>query len=243
MLTLAFNIQPGKSKPTTITVPDDYSTIQEAINSTQSGDMIFVHTGTYYEHVIIDKSISLIGEDKHNTIIYGNLTGHVINVTANDVKIAGFTIRRSYGIYLGKYSTNNNISCNIINECKIVLDGSSNNIISRNNITNSEYGIILSHASDNIISLNNIENGDNCGIVLREHLSSRNLILQNNITNNGGGIELWDDGGKNTISGNNIMNNTGWGIRLSDSEDNIFYDNKETHHTLLTHIIGTVSHS
>ena len=32
ILSSAFNIQPAKAEPTTITVPDDYPTIQEAIN-------------------------------------------------------------------------------------------------------------------------------------------------------------------------------------------------------------------
>ncbi|MFB0501107.1 MAG: cohesin domain-containing protein, partial [Candidatus Bathyarchaeia archaeon] len=41
-----------------ITVPDDYPTIQEAINNANDGDTIFVYNGTYHEHVTINKSIS-----------------------------------------------------------------------------------------------------------------------------------------------------------------------------------------
>jgi hypothetical protein len=33
MLSFAFNIKPAKAEPRNIVVPDDYSTIQEAINS------------------------------------------------------------------------------------------------------------------------------------------------------------------------------------------------------------------
>jgi len=40
----------------TITVPDDYSTIQEAINNAAEGDTVFVKAGTYYEHVVVDRS-------------------------------------------------------------------------------------------------------------------------------------------------------------------------------------------
>ncbi|MCD6240692.1 hypothetical protein J7K27_04110 [Candidatus Bathyarchaeota archaeon] len=38
VLLSAFNIQPVKAEPTTILVPDDYPTIEEAINAASSGD-------------------------------------------------------------------------------------------------------------------------------------------------------------------------------------------------------------
>ncbi|MCZ2809141.1 MAG: pectinesterase family protein, partial [Candidatus Bathyarchaeota archaeon] len=56
----------------TILVPDNYATIQEAINNANEGDTIFVRAGTYYEHVVVDKALSLVGENKHNTIIDGS---------------------------------------------------------------------------------------------------------------------------------------------------------------------------
>ena len=56
MLTLAFNIQPVKGEPTTIIVPDEYSSIQEAINNANEEDTIFVRAGIYYEHVVVNKT-------------------------------------------------------------------------------------------------------------------------------------------------------------------------------------------
>ena len=50
-------VQTVWSSPVTIVVPDDYSTIQAAINAAATGDTVFVRNGTYYEHVTIDKSI------------------------------------------------------------------------------------------------------------------------------------------------------------------------------------------
>ena len=46
--------KPSKGK--TIYVPDDYETIQEAVNHAQPGDTIIVRDGTYVENVVIDKS-------------------------------------------------------------------------------------------------------------------------------------------------------------------------------------------
>lgn len=54
-----------------IWVPDDYPTIQEAVDNASAGDTIFVRAGTYSEQVIINdkSSISIIGESAKNTII------------------------------------------------------------------------------------------------------------------------------------------------------------------------------
>jgi len=48
----------------TIIVPDDYPTIQEAINNANDGDTIYVRNETYYENVIVHKAVSLVGEDR-----------------------------------------------------------------------------------------------------------------------------------------------------------------------------------
>ncbi|TSA57074.1 hypothetical protein D4R42_02290, partial [bacterium] len=54
------------AEPNTIVVPDDYSSIQEAIDNADEGDTIFVKKGTYEgpinETLMINKTISLIGE-------------------------------------------------------------------------------------------------------------------------------------------------------------------------------------
>jgi len=70
-LTLVFNIPSAKAK--TIIVPDNYSTIQQAVDAAVDGDVIQVRAGTYTENIMIsEKSISLIGIDgARNTIIRG----------------------------------------------------------------------------------------------------------------------------------------------------------------------------
>lgn len=113
IFTLSFNVQPVTTEPTVIVVPDNYPTIQGAINAANIDDTIYVRNGAYYEHVIINKTLSLIGEDRSNTIIDGNKTGTVVKVTADNVAISGFTVQ-SGEIGLDLCSNNNTITSNTI---------------------------------------------------------------------------------------------------------------------------------
>ena len=171
MLTLTFNIQQVKAEPRTIIVPDEFSSIQEAINNSNDGDTIYVKAGTYYENVFVNKALTLVGEDKSTTIIDAGgpvdevlpkpLT--VVEVTANNVSISGFTIRnsgddpflRDSGIYLS-YVSGCNIYGNILtnNYYGIALYGSSNNSFSSNTVINNYYGIELYDSSNNILRNN-----------------------------------------------------------------------------------------
>jgi len=240
-----------KASPDVIHVPTDYPTIQEAINHTNSGDTIFVYNGTYYEHVVIDKSISLVGEYKDSTTIDGNETGNVISITANNVNINDFTIQNSgstnsdSGIYV--VSSGNNISRNTITNNKngIYLYYSNNNTVSDNNVSsNNWYGIYLHYSSSNVISDNNVYSNYNDGIYLYYsnsntvsdnnvysnnngiylYYSSSNVISNNNATNNDCGIWIRQLSSSNVISGNNLSSNKN-GIYLQYSNNNVISGN------------------
>jgi parallel beta-helix repeat protein len=62
-----------KAEHRTIIVPDNYPTISAAIGNATNGDTILVRSGTYEgpinKTIIIDKSISIIGESTQDTII------------------------------------------------------------------------------------------------------------------------------------------------------------------------------
>jgi len=212
-LTLAFHIQPVKAEPTTIVVPDDYPTIQEAINAATPGDTIFVRAGTYYENVVVNKTVSLIGEDKTTTIIDGNAMESVFTVTQDHVNITGFTVRNSGGeeplfagiqLYTASY-------CNI----------------SGNEITNNYYGIdLIFYSNYNIVSRNNITANNKAGIMFGVQ-SSNNAVVKNNImTNNEEGILICGSSNYNIISGNNITANKMIGVGVvTDSSHNVIYHN------------------
>lgn len=237
MSILAFNIQPAKTEPTTIIVPDDYEKIQWAIGNASIGDTIYVRVGTYYENVIVDKSVSLVGENKHSTIIDGNGIGTVMYITANDVSVTGFTIQGSgyggwhSGIWVD-HSSGNNISQNIVtnNQAGILLKYSSDNNVTVNTaIFNSYDGICLYSSSDNTVA-GNIASNSMYGIALT-FFSGGNTVAGNDASNNEYGISLWYDSDSNRVTGNNISNNDN-GIYLFDSNFNLIFHNNFIDNTI-----------
>lgn len=45
----------------TVVVPDDYTSIQEAINAAISGQTIYVKAGTYYKNIVMKEGVNLVG--------------------------------------------------------------------------------------------------------------------------------------------------------------------------------------
>lgn len=142
-LTFAFEIQSVRAA--TIIVPDDYPTIQEAINHATEGDTISVGEGTYHENVVVNKTVVLTGKNRSSTIIDGGKTGTVLEVAVEKVVVRDFTLRNSgpswpdSGILIK--SDENNISNNTVesNEHGILLYHSSGNILRNNHMTKNRY--------------------------------------------------------------------------------------------------------
>jgi parallel beta-helix repeat protein len=162
----------------------NYTTIQEAIDApeTLNGHTISVDSGIYFEHVYINKSISLVGENRSTTIIDGNDTGTVIAVYADFAMVRGFSIQHS-GFFVGLPSG--------------IEVGSSNCTIIGNTIVLNKGGISLLFGGNHTIS-NNIISSSYYGINII--YSENNKIFHNSFLNNTqhvyitGSINIWDNG-------------------------------------------------
>ncbi len=188
------------------TGPNNYSTIQSAINDTNPGDTVFVYdeSSPYYENIMIDKSIILAGEDKNSTIIDGFRKKEVIFIAADNIEVRDFLIRNSskngVGVTVYKYANYVKIVGNIIkgnflgiflynpgyhqkiNQGKYL--GPNENYIVKNFIINNTIGISLRGSNDNLIKYNWIEN-NNYGITItRDDYPTAPPSYGNKITKN-----------------------------------------------------------
>ena len=227
---------------------DHFNVIQNAINKAEYGDIIIVNNGIYYENIWINKTITLIGENKIKTKIYGNNTNqYVFEINNQDrVNISYFTIVGGYGGILINSSNYTNITHNIIinnslfikNETNIYeyaglkLRLSDNNVILNNIIENNNNNILIEGSNNNSIIGNNISKSFN-GILITNYsflydvynvsFSQKNLIYKNNISYNDVGINLTYFSYDNIIYLNNMINNF---KNAYDEGINTSWDNK-----------------
>jgi parallel beta-helix repeat protein len=184
-----------RAESVTLTVPDDFSTIQEAINNAADGDTVFVKAGTYYEHVVVNKTVSLVGEDVSATIIDGNNTGHTVNVVNDNVNITCFTVQNSGSIQMPEL------------DAGICLNGTEGCAISGNRLVGTGFaGISLLNSNQNTITHNNLSGVGWGGVHLMN--STRNLVSANAISDKYGGINGHVSSNHNNMTENVISNCT-----------------------------------
>jgi parallel beta-helix repeat protein len=191
----------------------NFTTIQDAINVSIDGDTVFVYNGTYFENVIVNRTINLIGEHWSNTTIDGGGGFEAVNVVNEWVNISGFTVTNSsYGFSLPSSNnsiTNNNATSNT--EAGIWGQSSNDNIISDNIVSmNGWYGIVFNLSIGNIIDNNFADANGFTGIRLMS--SDQTNITDNTVINNNYGIQIAGDA--NYISGNNVITNIQYGIYI-----------------------------
>ena len=225
----------------------DFTGIQDAINKASDGDKIIVHSGVYYENVVVGKSVTLKGIG--HPVVDANNSGSAITLTADGITLQGFNATNPGCSWSGSdtgikvNSRNNTITGNNVsnNDKGIALWSCNNNTITGNNASNNIFGIALFDSSNNTITGNNVSNNNWYGIHIysssnntitgnnasnngwngiRLDYSSINTITGNNVSNNDKGIFLDRNSSNNIITGNNVSNNSIGGIRLDDSSNN-----------------------
>jgi len=183
------------------------SRIQDAINNAKPGDTILVGRGTYYENILINKSVTLIGEERDETIIDGNGNGSVVRVTSHNVKIMNFTIQNGRGPVSDIYSG------------ILLISNVTNVTICNNIIRNNIQGVNIRESNGNLIADNLILNNSVAGINIVQN-SISNSIIGNTLINNTAGIRIYSS--YNKLYRNNFINNRDYPLRVFGGVGNLF---------------------
>jgi parallel beta-helix repeat protein len=219
---------------------NNFSKIQDAIDFAKDGDIIFVYGSfePYYEHLFINSSITLIGENQETTIIDGSFFKSIIQIQSDFVSIRGFTIQHSGYDFFHEWDAG--IVCKNAESCEISDNTIANNyigiyitlcndIIIRNNTFFSNNiasdGIICTYSynisiNDNILGVSSNTQRD--AIYLSHVINS--LISYNDIFNYQNGIRLLRSH-FNTIQKNIIHSNQMFGIQMQYCGDNAIQNN------------------
>jgi len=237
-----FNLE-KQSTVGVITVDDegdgDYTSIKEAVNNSNPGNIIEVYSGTYYEQniTIETEEITLkgipyelgVGNGTGKPFIDGQGKTDVFRVMAEDVTISGFHIENEGNILCGTIVLINTFNCTISNNdishtlmACVDIHESNNNMVINNNISNSiiRQGIVVRKSNNNNISGNVISDIASEGILVWG--GNNNIIVGNIVKRCNEGICLI--GNFNLVKQNVIEDNT-YGVAVYDSSFNVIRQN------------------
>jgi parallel beta-helix repeat protein len=209
----------------TVIVPDDYSTIQAAIDYAPEGGTVIIKSGTYDETTLLINKPLLIKSEDHGSVkirlhpplieqpILGGVImvhDHPIKIDADNVTLLGLDIISDGG----SISLNGNQIFIINNTIKARTNtGSLSATGNGTQILNS------THSGLNLHGFNQTIAGNNGGVITVT--GSYNLVTENNCW----GLTIV--GSKNIATSNNIISDGGVGIYLINADSNIICNNTE----------------
>ena len=174
-----------------------FAKIGMAVSTAAINDTINVASGTYKEDVIIGKALSLVGENRENTIIDATGLANGIYIDGLDhpglsnVVVTGFTVENA-------------------NFEGILVTNASFVTITGNEVTNNDRSLNVTTLVCATQPAFETAESEDCGEGIHLIAVDHSILANNSSENNAGGILLSDETGEthdNVITGNTVRNN------------------------------------
>jgi len=215
VLYIQLNTSLSETKVVNINTELSYTTIQKAINAseTKDGDTLLVYPGLYRENIVVNKSLTIMGTNREKTIIEREEKGVIVLfIQADNVTVANLTVQNSvFGIW-SRNGINNQIVNNTVINCvtSVQLEYCSNCTVKGNKILDGKLrGIWLYHSKNSVIFNNYVArviNETGYGAVHLEY-SNYTTIMLNHFVNNS--YSLWlESSSHNMVYHNNFVNSS-----------------------------------
>jgi len=189
----------------------NYTSIQDAIDNASAGDTIRVWTGTYNENIVINHTLTIIGNGSGKTVINGDKINDTVYVEADWVNLTDLRITGGGEKYQGFAG--------------IKLIGSENCSIKNNYFTQNVWGISLEHTNNSKLINNNFIL--NLGNAFYSYDSQNNTISDNILNDNDYGFELANSN-YNILKNNTIYKCEDYGFYIRGSSNNTIIQNTIT---------------
>ncbi|MDP8959532.1 MAG: right-handed parallel beta-helix repeat-containing protein, partial [Actinomycetota bacterium] len=187
-------------RPPVVEVPGDAPSIRRALAEAPIGAVIRLAAGRYPETLLVSRPVTIEGPPDGSAVIEGDAGAPVVTlVGTRDVTLRHLTISGG--------------------EVGVLVKGSDGIVISDNAITdNGLRGVWLVHGSAEIVRnvVRNTTSPYGKGIHVANAMSRPRSIIQGNLVEASGADGILTNFARTVIRGNNVRNNDGYGINVSE---------------------------
>ena len=212
------------AEASTLKVPGDYGTIQEAIDAASAGDTIKISSGTFTENIVVDRSLRIRGKSKTRIVAADN-GEPAVTIAADGVELKRLDIRGgSFGVASDNASNLRLLSLKVRN-------------------ANAD-GIFLRRADDALLSkCRSFDNGGN-GIFLEINSPGAVSVIKKcrAYQNASNGIKL-EQGHGTRVESCRVYENGNTGIRVFEVDDSQILKNRAWGNATGLAVVGTSTDS